>query len=171
MLSQIEGYRLSPQQKRLWTIQEENDVYRAKCRLHLEGALKPEPLKAALQEVINRHEILRTTLRRVPGIKVPLQVVTDAEHLAWESLDLRDRPRAEQEALLAGHFQEIGRRPFDYEQGPLLRSSLASLSDTQHVLLLCLPALYADAWTLRNLTQEIATAYTAGKDGNAASSE
>ena len=165
MLSQIEGYRLSPQQKRLWTIQEGNDVYRAKCRLHLEGALQTELLKAALLEVINRHEILRTTLRRVPGIKVPLQVVTEAEQLAWETLDLRDRPRAEQEALLTGHFQEIGQRPFDYEQGPLLRSALVSLSTSQHALLLCLPALYADAWTLRNLTQEIAAAYAAGADG------
>src|SRR6185436_6301370 len=126
MLNQIEGYRLSPQQKRLWTIQAGNDVYRAKCRLHLEGVLQPEPLKAALLEVINRHEILRTTLRRVPGIKVPLQVVTEAGQLAWETLDLRDQPVVEREALLASHFQEIGRASFDYEQGPLLRSTLAS---------------------------------------------
>jgi amino acid adenylation domain-containing protein len=166
MLSQIEGYRLSPQQKRLWTIQEGNDVYRATCRLHLEGALQPERLKAALLEVINRHEILRTTLRRVPGIKVPLQVVTEAGQLAWETLDLRERVREEQEAALAGHFQEIGRLPFDYEQGPLLRSMLASLSASQHALLLCLPALYADTWTLRNLTQEIAAAYAASTDGS-----
>src|ERR1051325_6268830 len=156
MLTQIEGYRLSPQQKRVWTLQEGSEAYRAKCAVSLAGPLTPEAIKAALLQVINRHEILRTTFRRVPGIKVPLQVVAEAGRWTWETLDLHDQPRPAQDARVLERFQAIGRAPFDYEQGPLLRALLVSRSASEQVLLLCLPALSADAWTLKNLAREIA---------------
>src|SRR5262249_30252416 len=68
----------------------------------------------------------------------------------------------EQEAKLAALFQEERQRPFDLAHGPLLRASLLAFSLHRHVMLLSLPALCADAWTLKNLVQEISQAYATG---------
>ena len=71
----VEGYRLSPQQKHLWLQQPDSPAYRAQCAILLEGDLKTEALKEAVQKVVDRHEILRTTCHRLPGMKIPFQVV------------------------------------------------------------------------------------------------
>ncbi|HEY9300096.1 MAG TPA: condensation domain-containing protein, partial [Phormidium sp.] len=60
----ITGFRLSPQQKYLWSLLQESPAYRAQCSLLIEGNLNQKTLKEALQAVINRHEILRTTFHR-----------------------------------------------------------------------------------------------------------
>ncbi|HXV98617.1 MAG TPA: condensation domain-containing protein, partial [Anaerolineae bacterium] len=74
----IEGFRLSPQQKHLWLVQQtdQSHLYRAQCALQLEGQLKPEFLTTALAHVVNRHEILRTTFQRLTGMAIPLQVIS-----------------------------------------------------------------------------------------------
>ncbi len=157
----INGFRLSPHQQRLWLIQQGSQAYRAQCALLLEGDLKTEILKAALHKIVRQYEILRTTFQSLPGMKVPVQVIADDGEPLLYYIDLSDLGSQEQEAKIEELFRETKRQPFDFEQGPLLRFLLLTLSASRHVLLVSLPALCADAWTLKNLIQEISQSYEA----------
>ena len=75
---QTEGYRLSPQQRRLWQLDHDGDVYRAQCGIQLEGELDVPRLRRALDHVVRRHEILRTNFRYTPGLKIPVPVTAGA---------------------------------------------------------------------------------------------
>jgi hypothetical protein len=77
----VEGVRLSPQQKHLWSLQQadRNESYRACCAILLEGQLRREALNTALQNVVNRLEVLRTVFQRLPGMRTPLQVVVQSD--------------------------------------------------------------------------------------------
>ncbi|MDZ4870858.1 MAG: hypothetical protein CLLPBCKN_000246 [Chroococcidiopsis cubana SAG 39.79] len=78
MQTQIHGFRLSPQQRRLWLLQKDSSVYQSYCAILLEGNLNQEILKAALHQVVNRHEILRTNFHTYNGVmKIPVQVISD----------------------------------------------------------------------------------------------
>jgi len=71
----VEGYRLSPQQRRLWLIQNALGTAFARCTIAIDGPLDVPRLSAALQQLSERHSILRTSFCSVPGVRVPLQVV------------------------------------------------------------------------------------------------
>ncbi|HEX7773396.1 MAG TPA: condensation domain-containing protein, partial [Pyrinomonadaceae bacterium] len=155
----IEGFRLSPRQKQLWRAQQNNAAYRAQCLISITGNLRPEILGKALRAVVQRHEILRTTFEHLPSMDVPLQVVADTLVLSNEEVCLSDFQPSEQEAVLDRIFREEGESPFVFEQGPLVRFKLLKLSAAEHALLINLPALCADARTLRNLVSEISREY------------
>jgi amino acid adenylation domain-containing protein/thioester reductase-like protein len=156
----LSGFQLSPQQKRLLLLQQESSAYVTQWAIILEGTLKPEILKAALQQVINRHGIFRTIFRRLPGIKTPVMVVEDSSTPSLQDIDLSDRDDREQSAKIEEFFQEAKRQSFDFEQGPLLRLSLLRLSQNKHILQICLPAVCADTWTIKNLVTEISQLYS-----------
>jgi amino acid adenylation domain-containing protein len=158
----IEGYPLSPQQKYLWLLQQidQNQPYRVQVSVQINGQLDHEKLKLASQQVIDRHEILRTTFKRLPGLTLPLQVIGES-HFSWHSeLDLSDRTPQEQINQIEALFQEFGQPPFDFEQGSLLRASLVMLSAQNHILLISLSALCGDGAGVKNLIREISQAYT-----------
>jgi len=158
----FEGFRLSPQQKYLWSLQQNSFAYRAQCVLRIEGKLKTEVLEDALQQVVNRHEILRTTFHRQPGIKLPIQVIHNSGIPLWNYLNLTDSEPKEQQAKIEQLFQKEKCFIFNFEQDSILRSSLISLSATQHILLITLPSLCADRWTLKNLVKELSYIYSKG---------
>ena len=159
----VEGFQLSPQQKRLWLLQrgDQSLPYRAQCAVLIEGNLNTEILEAAAQNVVNRHEILRTTFHPLPGMTIPIQVITDGRVPSLHHYDLSGWNSQEQEAKIAHLFHEISQQPFDFEQGPLLHISLAILSPCKHILLVSLPALCADAAAIKNLVREISRSYAA----------
>ncbi|MHC5714522.1 MAG: condensation domain-containing protein, partial [Nostoc sp.] len=167
----IEGFKLSPQQKRLWLLQQYNFIYSAQCVLLLEGNLKPEVLKNALQKVINRHQILRTSFHRLSGIKIPVMVIADSSVVLWHEINLSNCEPKEQEAKIEAPFQQQRRQLFDLEQGLLLHVSLLKLSENKYILLINLPTLCADTWTLKNLVAEISYSYSACLQGKAVSQE
>jgi amino acid adenylation domain-containing protein len=98
--SSIEGFRLSPQQERLWRLAGAAggvSPYRAGCRVAVEGPLDRAALDAALAAVVERNELLRTDFRLLPGLSAPLQVVTEGSEpplLRW-SLSRLDAERHE----------------------------------------------------------------------------
>jgi amino acid adenylation domain-containing protein/FkbM family methyltransferase len=167
----VEGFRLSPQQKHLWLLQQGSPAYRAQCAILLKGALHPESLQKALSKIVARHEILRTTYRRLPGMAFPLQVVAEAGEPSWRSIDLRECEAQKQKAEIEELLLQERRRPVDFEQGPLVRASLLALSADEHVLLISLPALCADVRTLRNIVQEISQFYAEVAKAGEASEE
>lgn len=162
----IEGFGLSPQQKRLWLLQQtdQSPAYRAQCAVLIEGKLQPEILKEALERVVNKHEILRTGFRCLPGMTIPVQFIS-AHNASWRTLDLSSLDDKTQLAEIDELFEVEGRVAFDFDEGSITRTSLIVLSPDKHVLLVTLPALCADAWMLNNLIGEIARFYAACKQG------
>ncbi len=165
--STLEGFRLSPQQRRVWSLRQAGprSLPRSQCALLLQGALEPDALRQAAKRLVATHEILRTTFHRPAGMRFPLQVVTEAGTASWQGVDLsgaaaRD-PLAAADELAR---QEIA-RPFDLERGPLFRLRLAALPDSNHVLLLSLPSLCADRRTLHNIARQLAKGYGGRADG------
>jgi amino acid adenylation domain-containing protein len=138
--------------------------------VRLDGELKASALKAALEQVVRRHDILRATFHRLPGMKVPMLALTDGHSLSWEALPDENRQGA-QEAIIEEMFAEEGRHPFDLDQGPLLRAALARVDEERHLLFVTLPALCADARTLKNLVRELSAAYAACLRGEELSDE
>ena len=155
----VQGFRLSPQQKRVWLLQRGGSAYCAQVALALAGALDREGLERALGSVVERHQILQTVFRRRPGIRVPLQAVAAGNPPEWRQLDLSGLPPDRQEIRLAELFKEERLLPFDFENGPLVRALLVALGGESHRLVLTLPALCADSHSLKNLALEIRRAY------------
>jgi len=139
----LEGFRLSPQQRRLWRLQDDGRVYPARAVLAIEGDLDPEGLRRALEAVVARHEILRTTYRRLPGMDLPVQRIGERPVF---SLDV-GTPATE---------PPFG--PKDLENGPVARFALVRTAPREHRLRISLPALAADEPALRGLAAEIALA-------------
>jgi amino acid adenylation domain-containing protein len=169
----LEGYRLSPQQRRLWTLQQAagGNSYRALCSVLVEGPLCTGTLKDALRAVVERHEILRTGFHQRPEFRMPLQVINERGVPFRESRDLRECGPREQEAELEELFRREMRHAQDFELDSPLRVTTIALSAERNVLLLNLPALCADARTLLNLQSELSLAYEAALQGRAMQDE
>ena len=157
MQTSIEGFRLSPQQRRLWLLGAGGPAYVAQCAVRIEGDLDAARLRAAFAEAVARHEILRTTFYRPPGIKLPIQIIADSAAPAWREVQTGGETDEELDALLSDEARE----PFDFERGPLLRLALLKLDARRHLLAVTLPSLCADARTLANLFKEVTRAYAA----------
>jgi hypothetical protein len=91
-----ESFQVSPQQERLWLGAPNGPAGRVQAVVSLAGPIDAAALREALAGAIARHEILRTTFVRQPGILVPLQVVSDELEPAWETVDATALPAAEQ---------------------------------------------------------------------------
>ncbi|MDH3285731.1 MAG: amino acid adenylation domain-containing protein, partial [Acidobacteriota bacterium] len=116
---------------------------------------------------VRRHEILRTTYRRLPGNALPVQVINGEGRFAWESRDLGGLAATERTAALEAALGELRAGPLDVESGPVLRACLVALAPSSHHLLVRLPALNGDAATAAALVTELSRAY-AGRTGSLA---
>jgi amino acid adenylation domain-containing protein len=157
-----DGFGLSPQQRRLWRLQSAlgERPFRARALTRVRGGLDPGLLREAVDQVVGRHEILRTTFPCLPGLTLPVQQVAEDAVVGWSEMrDLSGLSAVEMEAALEDLLRTVEEEPFDLVHGPLLRLAPARLSSREHALVLVLPALCADAVTLRNLVREIASSY------------
>lgn len=156
----IEGFSLSPQQRRLYTLGARPDgtPYRADCAILIGGALDAAALGAALRKVVGRHEILRTEFRRLPAMTLPLQVVSDAGVLSLTHAPVREGTE------MAALVEEFASRNGFYDAGGdglNLRAILHTLGPDSHLLLLSFPALCMDAEAMPGLLRELACCYAA----------
>ena len=158
MQNKIEGFRLSPQQRHVWRLLQDDQSYRAQCVILLEGNLDAKVLEQTIQKIVARHEILRTNFRRNPGISYPIQLIGEGRVILERDERQSERSLTEEIEALTAQQRKL---PFDFEQGTLLHASLVKLAEQTHLLFLCLPALCADARTLRNLSNEIGRSYGA----------
>ena len=163
----VEGFRLSPQQKHLWTLHQDGSgqSYRVQGAILIEGNLSAEVLEKAVQQVVTRNEILRTVFHRRPGMKTPFQIVSDQATWSWQDVDHRGLSALEQVEAAEQLFQQEIAQPFNFEHGPLLRTSLITQLPDRHILIVSLPAVCADSCSLRNFMQEMSNAYAGCLDG------
>ncbi|HEX6292325.1 MAG TPA: amino acid adenylation domain-containing protein [Herpetosiphonaceae bacterium] len=159
----LEGLRLSPQQQHLWLLHQidGSGPYRCQCAVLIEGQLDLPTLQAALRDVVRQHEIMQTTLRRLVGMSLPLQVVTPADIQPLETHDLSRSDPREQALRLAALSDALKQEPFDLEHGPLLHAALAALAPRRHMLLIGASALCTDAIGLDRLVEQLGRRYDA----------
>jgi amino acid adenylation domain-containing protein len=157
----IQGFRLSPQQTRLWLTQaaDVNSPYLVQCAVALEGSLDAERMLKAVGEAARRHEILRTSFQCLPGMDIPLQVICDELAGSESVYDLSGRCESEREDELRKIYEGARRQRFDFELGAPLSAALVRLSGSSHRLLLTAPAMCADTRALRNLSADIVRLY------------
>lgn len=155
---------LSLAQSRLWLLDRLHpgeSAYHEPQLLRLSGPLDPQALRRALNDVLRRHDALRTRFPLSAG--EPVQVVVPALELALDVEDLRGHATPEVEARRRAAAD--ARAPFDLARGPLLRARLLRLRDTEHWLALTLHHIVTDGWSMRVLWHEIAAGYAAHRAG------
>lgn len=164
---QIEGFRLSPQQKRIWLL--EKGKNRSSLRLlwatSITGSLNIEVLKTALQNAVNHYEIFRTTFYRLPEMEIPLQVIADNYKLDIAEFNYQDLVGQQQETRINDLFDELKQLPFDLENKPPIQAYIINLNPNEHILVLSLSALIADSYTLKCLLNKISDSYAACLQG------
>jgi amino acid adenylation domain-containing protein len=163
----IEAYRLSPQQQHLWELMKADSLMpsRAVCAILLEGDLDPELLLTALREVVQRHEILRTSFQLLPDGSGPLQVIAANAVPTLSKLDFTTLAPESQLTRIGELLKAAVESDLSVASDSSLGSLLVKLDSDRHMLVLSVPALSTDRTGLHNLTHEIGRAYGAGRDG------
>ncbi|MBV9791956.1 MAG: amino acid adenylation domain-containing protein, partial [Chloroflexi bacterium] len=145
--------------------------YRAQCAVTLTGPLNSTILRATLEDMVERYEILRTTFPIIAGMSLPLQVIADTGTIAWTEVDLASVAPEEQRQQTAALFEALRRLPLDLAQEPPLHATLIRYAPESHALLLMLPALSADAAALQQLVARLIESYAASMQGSAPTDE
>jgi amino acid adenylation domain-containing protein len=149
------SFRASPQQEQMWIEEPLGPHGRVQAVVALAGDVEPQAVRNAVERVVERHEILRTTFLRHAGIKVPLQVVHDSLAPHWQTVKLSTLSQAELASRLCELADEELERTLDYERGPLLQVLAAEIGGTTRGLVLTLPTLCSDASSLGVLLSEL----------------
>ncbi|WP_024698598.1 non-ribosomal peptide synthetase [Pseudomonas avellanae] len=156
---------LSSAQQRLWFLAQlegGNAAYHMPLNLRLRGPLQVAALHSSFNQLIARHEALRTTFVAIEGEGRQRGAVA-GQRIPLPIIDLQGQHDAQ--ARLAELMDEEGARPFDLTVGPLMRVSLVKLADDDHVLLLTQHHIVSDGWSMGVLTRELGLLYEAALQG------
>ncbi len=133
--------------------------------VRLQGQLNVKALERSFNEIIRRHEALRTTfVTQQDG--TPSQVVSPATLFALSPIDLRDVPTHQRETEVLRRTTDASQMHFDLQQGPLMRIQLLRLGEEEHVLILTIHHIVADGWSMDVLTKELHALYGAFLNGH-----
>jgi len=134
------GFRLSPQQEHLWRTSPDGPQLAVRCILDLNGA-EPIAIREALDRIVARHEILRTTFVRRHGLKAPNQVVNGRLEIGWVDRDGHPDTEVSQHRVLG--------------EGPIVRGAFSTSPEGRRLLELTIPAVCSDAASLALLASEL----------------
>ncbi len=134
------------------------DLEQIVCDLREE--LDAKALLGAWQQVVARHEALRTAFRW-EGLEAPLARVHASVELPWVQHDWREMPRAQQESRFADLLREDRQRGFDLSRAPLQRFELVRLGDREHRLVWSFHHLLLDGRSFAHVLREVFTRYDA----------
>jgi amino acid adenylation domain-containing protein len=157
---------LSFAQESIWCLQQltpESSAYNSFVVLRFSGALSVSVLESSFNEIIRRHEILRTTFTVVEG--QPVQIITPSLTIPLEIIDLQNLPLRERiseaQRLAALEYQHH----FDLAAGPLIKTTLLRLAPEKHWLIINIHHLITDGWSFGLLLEELRIIYAAFAKG------
>jgi amino acid adenylation domain-containing protein len=160
---------LSFAQERLWFLEEMQllgPAYNISNVLRLNGDLDVRALAVTLDELVQRHEVLRTRfIRGGDGVE---QVIDPPRPVDLPVEDLSSLGRTEAEAAMERAIRNLAETTFDLAQGPLLRFRLFRIAPGSHVLASVMHHIIADGWSMAVLTQEVTRLYQAAQQGRPA---
>ncbi|MFE2068062.1 condensation domain-containing protein [Streptomyces sp. NPDC059467] len=157
---------VSSAQEQIWLFEQwwpGTAAYNMPWALRIQGPLDETLLRGALEEVLRRHEVLRTTFTDDRG--APRAVVHEVPRLPWIRHDLSATAEDEREDAAGRLLARSAAEPFDLAGGPLVRADLLRLSASRHVLLLNVHHLVHDGWSFEVLLRELAEGYDAVVSG------
>ncbi|MDZ7949854.1 amino acid adenylation domain-containing protein [Nostoc sp. DedQUE09] len=153
---------LSFSQQRLWFIDQlyhGSSFYNIPIVFHIEGQLNITVLQQSLNEILNRHEVLRTNFILVNG--EPVQEI--ARQLNWDLsiINFEHLSGKDWESEVKQLAVEEGTKPFNLAKGLLVRATLVRLSEEEHVLLVTMHHIITDGWSCGVFLRELSTLYAA----------
>ena len=157
---------LSFAQQRLWfleQLQPGSFTYHIPTAVRLTGSLNIPLLEKSFNEIIDRHETLRTHFTTVNG--EPVQIIDSTLNLSIPILNLEVFEGKEQESEVLKLATQEAKKPFNLAKDPLLRVTLLKLNPTDHVVLLTLHHIIADGWSMEILIKELTCLYEAFSNG------
>ncbi|MBE9165412.1 non-ribosomal peptide synthetase [Tychonema sp. LEGE 06208] len=149
-------------QQRLWFLNQlapGNPFYNVSTALRLTGFLNLISLEQTFNEIVQRHETLRTTFTLLEGELV--QIIAPILTVSLPTIDLQNLSPTQQETAALQLATDAAQCPFDLAAGPLFKVTLLQLGETEHILLLNLHHIVADGWSIGVLIRELGTLYTA----------
>ncbi|HEY1354225.1 MAG TPA: amino acid adenylation domain-containing protein [Ktedonobacteraceae bacterium] len=147
----------------LYLLNPQSSAYNLPIALRLRGQLHIPALLASIHTIMQRHEVLRTTITLID--EQPVQVVAPAPPLTPRLIDLAACPACEQARLLDELVADESATPFDLTRGPLVRVTLLRQAATEHVLILNMHHIVSDGWSIGLLMQELNALYPALRAG------
>jgi amino acid adenylation domain-containing protein len=160
------GLPLSFAQRRLWFLDQMepgSSFYNVVDSIAFDEPVDPQIVARSLNEIVRRHEVLRTTFER--HSPEPVQVVAPKLDLALDVKDFRALPAAERNAVADRFSTAFADRPFDLCRGPLLRAALVMTDEDVCELLLSMHHIISDAWSLDLFERELRALYLAFSRG------
>ncbi|NUT40639.1 MAG: amino acid adenylation domain-containing protein [Thermoactinospora sp.] len=158
----VERIPLSYAQQRLWSLDQMvpgSPAYNASTLVVMQGPLRTDAMEQAVNELVRRHEILRTTFPSVNG--QPWQEVAPELFIDLPVVDLEPMPEHEREAECGRLIAEAAAAPFSLATGSLLRVVLFRIGPDEHRMLFTMHHIVADAWSGGIFATELGAAYDA----------
>ena len=157
---------LSFAQQRLWFLhhlEPESALYNVPVALRIRGKFDTRVLQQAVNEIVRRHEVLRTTYRMEDG--EIWQEIGPAESVLvfWDDLTILDAQ--ERELKTEQLVNEEAQKPFDLAHGPLLRIKVLKLGELEHAVEATMHHIVSDGWSKAIFIREFAALYQAFSQG------
>ncbi|NEO94512.1 MAG: AMP-binding protein, partial [Moorea sp. SIO3G5] len=162
VISREQVIPLSFAQQRLWFLEKmalSSNAYNMPLTLHLVGKLDYVALQKSLNQIIARHETLRTTFSEING--TPVQIIKPPFELELPKKDLSELTPSEATTKLQQLLQQENELSFNLEVDPPIRAGLFQLGTTEHILQITLHHIASDGWSLTVLPKELSAIYTA----------
>ena len=158
---------LSFAQERMWFLYQlapESPAYNIPVSIRLIGPLNKEAFAYSLNELVRRHESLRTTFHQAES--GPVQAIQPFRPLAVTEVDLRARPKERREDDVTILVTNEARRPFDLTHDLGIRAVVVQMSDEEHVIVLTTHHIVSDQWSYGVIGRELVQCYNAFCDGH-----
>ncbi|MBG1264989.1 non-ribosomal peptide synthetase [Nostoc sp. WHI] len=162
LVSRKQPLPLSFAQQRLWFLDQlegGNCVYNVPFFWEISGFLNIAALEQAIKEIVQRHEVLRTSFCVVD--ESPIQVIHAHPQLTMQVLDWQQLTEENQLSKATQLATEELQQPFNLLNSPLLRVKLLQLNNQSHLLLLVIHHIVCDGWSMDIFRRELFSLYTA----------
>ena len=160
------NFPLSSSQQQLWFLTQlegGNAAYNIPLAFKIFGELDIPTLEKSLNEILQRHDSLRSIFPVIDGL--PVQQILPLQFLPLRTINLLTLTENDQTEKTHQLAREEAQRPFDLTKDLLIRSTLLQLGENSNVLLLTTHHIVSDDWSLRILQKELSVIYTAFRQG------